>query len=29
VTSQGAEAARESARKTISEVREIIGFKPF
>lgn len=29
VTKQGAEVARESARKTISEVREIIGFKPF
>lgn len=29
VTSQGAEAARESAAKTIREVREIIGFKTF
>ncbi len=29
VTNQGAEVARESARKTIGEVREIIGFKPF
>jgi tryptophanyl-tRNA synthetase len=29
VTKQGAEVARESARKTIGEVREIIGFKPF
>ena len=29
VTSRGAEAARESARKTIRDVREIIGFKPF
>ena len=29
VTRQGAEAARESARKTVREVREIIGFKPF
>ncbi len=29
VTSQGAEAARESAAKTIREVREIIGFKKF
>jgi len=25
----GAEKARESARKTIQEVREIIGFKSF
>jgi len=29
VTSQGAEAARESAAKTIREVRKIIGFKTF
>ena len=29
VTSEGADAARESARKTIREVREIIGFKSF
>jgi len=29
VTSHGADVARESARKTIGEVREIIGFKPF
>jgi tryptophanyl-tRNA synthetase len=29
VTGEGAEVARESARKTIREVREIIGFKPF
>ncbi len=29
VTSQGAEAARESAARTIREVREIIGFKTF
>ena len=29
VTSKGAEIARESARKTIKEVREIIGFKAF
>ncbi len=29
VTSEGAEVARESARKTIREVREIIGFKSF
>lgn len=29
VTKMGAEKARESARKTIQEVREIIGFKPF
>lgn len=28
VARQGAEKARESARKTISEVRQIIGFKP-
>jgi len=28
-TALGAEKARESARKTIREVREIIGFKPF
>lgn len=28
VAAQGAERARESARKTISEVRRIIGFKP-
>src|SRR5690606_1407603 len=26
---QGAEKARESARKTIAEVRELIGIKPF
>ena len=29
VAGMGAEKARESARKTIREVREIIGFKPF
>ncbi len=29
VTMQGAEVARESARRTIGEVREIIGFKAF
>ncbi|MEN8225108.1 MAG: tryptophan--tRNA ligase [Bacteroidota bacterium] len=29
VTGRGAELARESAAKTIREVREIIGFKPF
>ncbi len=29
VAQMGAEKARESARKTIKEVREIIGFKPF
>ena len=29
VASEGAKAARESASKTIREVREIIGFKPF
>ncbi|GAA4794563.1 tryptophan--tRNA ligase [Olivibacter ginsenosidimutans] len=29
VVNLGAEKARESARKTISDVREIIGFKPF
>ncbi|HHN47451.1 MAG TPA: tryptophan--tRNA ligase [Bacteroidales bacterium] len=29
VASHGAEKARESASRTISEVREIIGFKPF
>ncbi|RNC64850.1 tryptophan--tRNA ligase [Proteiniphilum sp. X52] len=29
VTLQGAERARESARKTIEGVREIVGFKPF
>ena len=29
VTSEGAEVARESARNTIREVREIIGFKAF
>ena len=29
VSRMGAEKARESARKTIREVREIIGFKPF
>lgn len=29
VAKMGAEKARESARKTIKEVREIIGFKPF
>ena len=29
VARMGAEKARESARKTIKEVREIIGFKPF
>ena len=29
VVKQGAEKARESASKTINEVREIIGFKPF
>lgn len=29
VARQGAEKARESAQKTLKEVREIIGFKPF
>jgi len=29
VTKQGAEKARESASKTLDEVRKIIGFKPF
>ena len=29
VTQQGAEQARESARKTVSEVKEIIGIRPF
>ncbi|MEE4257650.1 MAG: tryptophan--tRNA ligase [Bacteroidales bacterium] len=29
ITSEGAQVARESARKTIREVREIIGFKAF
>lgn len=29
VANHGAEKARESARKTINEVRELIGFKPF
>jgi tryptophanyl-tRNA synthetase len=29
VTRQGAEVARESASKTVREVREIMGFKPF
>ena len=29
VAKQGAESARESASKTIKEVREIIGFKKF
>ncbi|MFA7494312.1 MAG: tryptophan--tRNA ligase [Proteiniphilum sp.] len=29
VTREGAERARESARKTIQAVREIVGFKPF
>ncbi|MGC8864520.1 MAG: tryptophan--tRNA ligase [Bacteroidales bacterium] len=29
VVYQGAEKARESARRTVREVREIIGFKPF
>jgi tryptophanyl-tRNA synthetase len=29
VANHGAEKARESARKTIKEVRELIGFKPF
>ena len=29
VTAEGAEQARESARKTIRAVREIVGFKPF
>ena len=29
VTSEGAEKARESARKTIESVREIVGFKKF
>ena len=29
VTLEGAERARESARKTIAGVREIVGFKPF
>lgn len=29
VANQGAEKSRESARKTLREVRELIGFKPF
>ncbi len=29
VTTEGAEKARESARKTLKDVREIVGFKPF
>ena len=29
VVEQGKEKAHESANKTITEVREIIGFKPF
>jgi tryptophanyl-tRNA synthetase len=29
VTNLGAEKARESAGKTIREIRDIIGFKPF
>jgi len=29
VANHGAEKARESARKTIKEVRELIGFRPF
>ena len=29
VAKMGAEKARESATKTIREVREIIGFKPY
>ena len=29
VAKMGAEKARESAAKTVQEVREIIGFKPF
>jgi tryptophanyl-tRNA synthetase len=29
VTTEGAEKARESASKTLNEVREIMGFKPF
>lgn len=29
VTEQGAEAARKSARKTVNEVKEIIGIRPF
>jgi len=29
VAANGAEKARESAQKTIKEVRELIGFKPF
>ena len=29
VAREGAEKARESARKTINDVREIIGFKQF
>jgi tryptophanyl-tRNA synthetase len=29
VAKQGAEKARESASKTVKEVREIIGFRPF
>lgn len=29
VVAQGAEKARASAAKTISEVREIIGYRPF
>ena len=29
VVTEGAEKARESARKTVREVREIMGFKKF
>ena len=29
VVTEGAEKARENASKTVREVREIIGFKPF
>lgn len=29
VTTEGTEQARESARKTLNKVREIVGFKPF
>jgi hypothetical protein len=29
VTTEGAEKARESASKTLKEVRQIMGFRPF
>jgi tryptophanyl-tRNA synthetase len=29
VTTEGAEKARESASRTLKEVRQIMGFKPF